>query len=283
MKSLITLALASLSCSTVQASELNIQHYNPQEQGIFPVSSTLITGPTEAMLIDSQFSVKDGEKLVKMIKDSGKNLKSVLITSGDPDFYFGLEPVINAFPKAKVFATETVVNHIKETKDAKLAYWGPKLDNGAPSKIILPETITDYNFYIDGQEVELRNPKSYASYVWIPSTKTLLGGTGLSWGIHLWTADTQTTESRSAWMMTLKEMAELQPERVIPGHYLGILPLNMEAITFTSDYLNDFEQSLSEYKTSGEVINAMKRKWPTLREPESLDFSAKVNLGDITW
>jgi glyoxylase-like metal-dependent hydrolase (beta-lactamase superfamily II) len=80
------------------------------------VNSTLVSGPHEAVLFDAQFSVKDGEKLVDMIRQSGKKLSRIVITSGDPDFYFGLEPLVKAFPEAKVVATAEVVKHIEATK-----------------------------------------------------------------------------------------------------------------------------------------------------------------------
>jgi hypothetical protein len=32
-------------------------------------------------------------------------------------------------------------------------------------------------------------PHDYAAFVWIRANKTILGGTGVAWGMHLWTAD----------------------------------------------------------------------------------------------
>jgi hypothetical protein len=49
-----------------------LQTYNPQENAIFAVNSTLASGPHEAVLFDAQFSVKDGEKLVEMINKQGQ-------------------------------------------------------------------------------------------------------------------------------------------------------------------------------------------------------------------
>jgi len=277
------LALASGAGASALAAPLSIKVYNPQDKGIFAVSSSLITGPTEAMLIDSQFSVKDGAQLAEMIRASGKKLKSVLITSGDPDFYFGLEPVVKAFPGIQIFATPEVVKHIKETQEAKLAYWGPQLKDGAPAKVIVPQQTTRTHFYVDGEEVEIRSPESHAAYVWVPSAKTILGGTGVSWGIHVWTADTRTSQSRDEWIKTLSEMKALAPARVIPGHYLGQLPHGAEAVTFTSEYLKAFNAAVKEQKNYAGVISTMEKKWPDLKGKSSLELSAKVNTGEMKW
>lgn len=275
--------LSTLITPAVFAAPLTIDTYNPQDKGMFAVSSTLVSGPKEAVLFDAQFSVKDGEALVDKIRKSGKTLNKIVITSGDPDFYFGLQPLVKAFPNAKVVATQQVVDHIKATKDAKLAFWGPQMKNGAPTELIVPQVLASTTFMVDGEKIDIEQPESYAAYVWIPSAKTILGGTGVAWGIHVWTADTQTPASRKEWQQTLESMAAHKPERVIPGHYLGTPPAGSGALDFTRDYLQRFEQALSEHKTSTGVISAMKKQYPGLAEESSLELSAKVNTGEMKW
>ena len=275
--------LTTLFTPAVFAAPLTVDTYNPQEKGIFAVSSTLVSGPKEAVLFDAQFSVKDGEALVEKIRHSGKTLNKIVITSGDPDFYFGLQPLVKAFPNAKVVATQQVVDHIRATKDAKLAFWGPQMKDGAPSQLYVPQVLASTTFMIDGERVNIEEPESYAAYVWIPSAKTILGGTGVSWGIHVWTADTQTPESRKQWQQTLDSMAALKPEHVIPGHYLGSPPAGTGAIDFTRRYLHQFEQALMTHKASTGVISTMKKQRPNLAEASSLELSAKVNTGEMKW
>lgn len=275
--------LCALFTPAVFAAPLTLDTYNPQDKGIFAVSSTLVSGPTEAVLFDAQFSVKDGEQLVEKVRQSGKKLTKIVITSGDPDFYFGLQPLVKAFPNATVVATQQVVDHIKATKDAKLAFWGPQMKDGAPSELIVPQVIASTTFLVDGEKIDIEQPENYAAYVWIPSAKAILGGTGVSWGIHVWTADTQTKASRQQWQATLDDMTAHQPERVIPGHYLGTPPAGTEAIRFTRDYLQHVEQALSAHKDSASVVTAMKKQWPNLAEESSLELSAKVNTGEMKW
>ena len=275
--------LLSLAASPAFAAPLQLDVYNPQEKGIFPVSSTLVSGPKEAVLFDAQFSVKDGEELVKLIKARGKTLKEIVITSGDPDFYFGLEPLVKAFPQAKVVATKAVVDHINATKEAKLAFWGPQMKEGAPTKLIVPQITTATRFTVDGEPLELKHAGDYAAYVWIPANKAILGGTGIASGIHVWTADTQTPAIRQGWINVLSEMQTLKPQQVIPGHYLGKRPAGDGAITFTRNYLKTFEQALASQKGSAAVIGAMKAAYPGLADEGSLELSAKVNTGEIKW
>lgn len=283
MKTMLLPVMLVLASASASAATLQLQTYNPQETGIFAVSSTLVSGPTEAILFDAQFSTQDGEKLAEMIKKSGKTLKEIVITSGDPDFYFGLEPIVKAWPNVKVVAAPAVVKHIQQTHDAKLKYWGPQMKQGAPDKVFVPEVTHQTRFSVDGEVLELRHPEQYAAYIWIPSASTILGGTALSSGIHVWTADTQTVQSRAEWRHILTEMQTLNAKNVIPGHYLDARPAGSQAVDFTLNYLKSFEAALAQHKTSAQVITAMKAAWPKLAEPASLELSAKVNTGEMKW
>lgn len=244
-----TLALLlPLFASSAFAAPLQLDVYNPQDKAIFPVSSTLVSGPKEAILFDAQFSTKDGEQLVQMIRASGKTLKAIVITSGDPDFYFGLQPIVEAFPQVKVLATPQVVDHIRATKEAKLQFWGPQMKDGAPTSLTVPQATTQTQFTVDDETLELRHANDYAAYIWIPANRAIIGGTGVASGIHVWTADTQSEQQRSAWRSVLSEMQSLQPTQVVPGHYIGDRPTGDKAIRFTLDYLQSFEQALGAKK-----------------------------------
>lgn len=279
-----TLALLlPLFASSAFAAPLQLDVYNPQDKAIFPVSSTLVSGLKEAILFDAQFSTKDGEQLVQMIRASGKTLKAIVITSGDPDFYFGLQPIVEAFPQVKVLATPQVVDHIRATKEAKLQFWGPQMKDGAPTSLTVPQATTQTQFTVDDETLELRHANDYAAYIWIPANRAIIGGTGVASGIHVWTADTQSEQQRSAWRSVLSEMQSLQPTQVVPGHYIGDRPTGDKTIRFTLDYLQSFEQALGAKKGSGYVIKTMTAAWPGLADVSSLELSAKVNSGEMKW
>ena len=89
------------------------------------------------------------------------------------------------------------------------------MKDGAPTELIVPQVLASTTFMVDGEKIDIEQPESYAAYVWIPSAKTILGGTGVARGIHVWTADTQTPASRKEWQQTLESMAAHKPERVI--------------------------------------------------------------------
>ncbi|MBY7700917.1 Vmh family MBL fold metallo-hydrolase [Vibrio harveyi] len=283
----ITLLITALAASNyVSAADLTITHYNPGKNAIFPASSVLVSGEKELMLFDAQFSVKDGKKLVEQIKNSGKELSMIYISSGDPDYYFGLEPIVAAFPDVKVVASEAVVKHIERTKDAKLAYWGPILEEGAPSKIVVPTVLNDTTLTLEGKRIEVKEINTHDAYLWVPAEKTVFGGVSVYSGVHVWMADTQSKQERAQWSQSLERMKALKPKTVIPGHYLGDMPKGVEGVQFTINYIADIEQTLekSSKPSSSEISAAMKAKYPQFAATEGdLELGAKVLSGEMEW
>jgi len=55
-----------------------------------PTTSTLLTGPSEAVLVDAQYMESDVAELVRRIEASGRTLTTIYITHAHADHYFGL-------------------------------------------------------------------------------------------------------------------------------------------------------------------------------------------------
>ncbi|MEZ6930535.1 Vmh family MBL fold metallo-hydrolase [Aeromonas sp. S16(2024)] len=278
----LTLVTTLLSGAAL-AAPLSVTVYNPGEKAIFPVSSSLVTGDKEAILIDAQFDVQNGQALVEMIKQSGKKLTTVYISAGDPDFYFGLEPVMAAFPDVNVLADQHVVDHINQTKDAKLSYWSPILGEGAPKSLTVPQVMTASHLTLDGEKIEIKEMNTPNAYLWAPSIKTAFGGVPVYSGVHVWMADSQTKAARSNWVKALDNLLALKPERVVPGHFLGTAPKGTAAVTFTRDYVQRFEQALASAKNSDQLIDGLKKAFPSLPVDDGLAIGAKVNMGEMKW
>ena len=265
---------------------LTLDVYNPGEAAIFPVSSVLVSGDKDAILVDAQFGKAQAQQVVDKIRASGKNLTTIYISHGDPDYYFGLETLTQAFPDAKVVAPAPVVEHINETKDAKLAFWGPQMGADVPGKLIVPQALKGNTLDLEGRELDIvglsgRQPDR--TFVWIPSIKAVVGGVVVADNLHVWMADTQTPQSHKQWLATLKRIDSLQPQIVVPGHYLGQSDHSLKAVYFTRDYIKAFDEEALKASNSGELIAAMKKRYPGLGEESSLELSAKVAKGEMKW
>lgn len=273
--------LAATTAATAQPLKLEI--YNPLETAVFPVSSTLITGEHEAILVDAQFSTHEAQELAKRIQASGKRLTTIFISHGDPDFYFGLDTLMRAYPDAQVVATPATIEHIEKTRELKLAYWGPILKDSAPQRTHVPKPLKGDYLELEGQRLQLVGQDPKHTSLWIPASKAVVGGVLTSANIHLWVADSQTAEARQQWLKSLTELEALQPETLVPGHYLGQPAMNLDDLRFTRAYLETLERALPKAKESQALVVAMKRHFPNLKDDSSLELSAKVLKGEMQW
>jgi len=265
---------------------LQTEVYNPGAQGIFEVSSTLVTGERDAVLIDAQFSTVDARKLVDRVTASGKRLTTIYISHGDPDFYFGLAALTAAFPQAQVLATAATIAHIEETSAGKLQFWGPKLGAGAPDRIVVPEPLAGHAFELEGNAfdvVGLDGPTPDRTFVSIASIRTVVGSISVFAGEHVWMADTQSSQSHAHWLATLDRIASLNPEKVIPGHFKPGAPQDLAAVRFTADYIRAFDEETARAKNSGALIAALTQRYPDFGGVLALELSAKVATGEMRW
>jgi len=284
-QSLLSAALAA-TVAGATAAPLKLDVFNPGEAAIFPVASVIVSGAKDAVLIDAQFSRGEALKLVEQIRATGKHLTTVYVSHSDPDFYFGLDVIHAAFPDAKIVATPQTIAGIEKKKDAKMAFWGPILKDNAPQSIIVPQPLNGDTIKLEGQTLKiegLKGPTPDRSYVWIPSIKAVVGGVVLFNDLHVWTADTQTAESRKQWLATLDGVAALKPVTVVPGHFKVGAALTPDSIAYTRDYLVRFEAETAKAANSAALIARMKELYPAAGLNGALDTSAKVAKGEMKW
>lgn len=278
--------IAGPASAAATKAPLSITVYNPGTKSIFPVSSEIVTGPRDAILIDAQFQTNDARRLVRMIRATRRHLQAIYISHSDPDYYFGLSVLHRAFPHAPILATPETVAAIRILKDRKLRYWSPIIGKNAPKTLIVPTALNGNRLMLDGRRIlieGLDGPTPARSYVYIPSLRTVAGGAVVFSGTHVWVADTQTVQARADWIATLDSILALHPLRVIPGHYLGARPDGVGAVVFTKQYLQRFDQELTKAPDAKALIGAMEAAYPGLPETDWLALGAKVVKGDMVW
>lgn len=249
-------------------------------------ASVLLTGATEAVLIDGAFTRSEGRAQVAAIKASGKRLTTVFVSHGDPDYYFGLEEIRAAFPEARIVATAETVAHIQRTVEKKREFWGPKIGADAPTTIVLPTALTAPVLELDGERLEIVTPEPGLpgrAFVWAPSVNGVFGGVLLFAGLHVWTADTAQPEQRRAWLRALDAVAARKPSVVVAAHMAPGSPTDGAAILHTRDYLRAFEEELVKAADGAALIAAMKGRYPTAGLEIALDIGAKVAKGEMRW
>jgi hypothetical protein len=143
-----------------------------------------------------------------------------------------------------------------------------------PADIQIPQPWPGTHFTVDGQSVDVIaglqgdvGPGRRNNVVWVPSLAAAVVGDIAFNQVHLSRHD-------DAGMPLLDEAKRLLPG--IPGPHIGRaeLPDTPDVLAFNSAYLTEFEAALTASHSAGELIAAMKQKFPQAGLDRILNFTA---------
>lgn len=249
-------------------------------------TSVLVTGESEALVVDAAFTRADGHRIVAAVLDSGKRLTTVVVTAGDPDFYFGAEVIADAFPDAVFVAPADVLDHIEHSYQAKLQAWA-HLGQNLPTRRVDIAPLTEPTLRVDDASIEVRRASDLlgdrAWYLFEPASRSLVGGVLLFEGLHVWTADSATPELRAEWIRVLHDLEALEPSFVVAGHRAAGAPTDLTAITHTRDYLELFESTVAASTDAAGAEASLLAAYPDAGLQMAASLGTKVAKGEMTW
>jgi glyoxylase-like metal-dependent hydrolase (beta-lactamase superfamily II) len=237
-------------------------------------------------VVDAAFTRADGHRIVAEVLDSGKRLTTVVITAGDPDFYFGAEVIADAFPEAVFRAPSDVIEHIQHSYEGKLKAWahlGPNL----PTRLVDLTPLSATAITVDGTRIEVRRGSDLLGdrswHLFEPVSRSLIGGVLLFEGLHVWTADSATPQLRAEWIRVLNEFEALDPAYVVAGHRSAGAPTDLTAISHTRDYLEFFEKTVASSADAADAEASLLAAYPDAGLKIAANLGAKVAKGEMTW
>jgi len=234
------------------------------------------------MLVDAQLTKTSAEKVLQEIKETKKALSIIYITHEHADHFLGLEVFKEAYPEVRIIANSEVVGRINKVYQEKIDKWKTILGSGATSHMVAISKFDDNFIQFENSKIEvLKNVQGDTdenTMLWIPGRRILIAGDVVVNNVHVYTAETD-SEARGKWLNTIKEIRELNPSVVIPGHSELGAPLDAStAVDFTEQYLLVFEEELKKAKDPNSLINAMKEKFPSSDFLLALERGAKANV-----
>jgi len=246
--------------------------------GIFsPTTSTLITGATEAVLVDTQYLEADVEAVIQQIEASGKTLTTIFITHGHFDHYFGLEMLLARYPDARAVASPSVAAYIAkgigaERDSAKAFFGGHALDNS-----VVPEPLDGDVLRVDDTELKIIDLEqadiSPTSMVHISSIGAVITGDAIYNGVNPFLAMSGPADWPK-WVASVDQVAALNPTTVIAGHKAPARGNDATCIDETRDYLTKFIEFFETSADSRELVQRMKELYPDHVNPSALIMSA---------
>jgi glyoxylase-like metal-dependent hydrolase (beta-lactamase superfamily II) len=180
-----------------------------------PTSSILIYGKRDAVLVDVPTTWQQGVTLGYWIKDSLKNLKTIYITHGHGDHFFGTAALLDRFPNAEVVAVPAVVKAMREQTSPEWAkIWNQWFPGQIPNQLVVAKALSKGNVIdLEGHDlraIELGHTDSDdTTCLHVPSVGLVVAGDAVYNGPHQYLADSTTPQKRKDWISALDKIESL--------------------------------------------------------------------------
>lgn len=287
MKSLICISLLLLTACSGPADSpppppvppadtepaLHLEVFTSSPNG-FSVTSTLVYGENELILIDPQFLLSEARQVADEIRARGRTLTTIYTTHAHPDHFFGVAAILEAFPDARYVALPEVAERMVTSWPARHEFWVQTYPDDLPSaEPILPEALEVPELDLEGHVLEIVGPVEGDgpgnTFVYIPDLRAVVAGDTVFNNSHFSPpADPTLLEE------TLGQIAARGPEILVAGHQAVGTPSDPGAIEFMRSYIRDFRRFTNESSSPEELIAKMLEAYPDMALVNLLEGAA---------
>jgi glyoxylase-like metal-dependent hydrolase (beta-lactamase superfamily II) len=246
-----------------------------------PISSTLISGERDAVLVDTAITIDQNQKLVEWIAASGKNLTTIYATHGHGDHFFGVNTIQKRFPKARLVATRAVIAVMQKQASAPVvnAYWKTRFPGQIDSTLGVADELKGGVIELEGEQlvsVPLGHTDTESTTcLHAPSIGLAVCGDAVYNDVHLHLGESN-ADGQKEWIAALDKVESLNPAAVIAGHKRPGAPDTPNSIEETREYIRDFGRIAANTETASELYEQMLAIYPDRVNPAVLWYSARA-------
>src|SRR5712692_1095008 len=255
------------------------------KQGMWqPISSTLIYGKRDAVLVDAFITTEQADALVDWVAASGKNLTTIYVTHGHGDHFFGIGALLDRFPNARAVATPDVVKLMRQqaSPDVVANFWSARFPDQIPERLVIAEELEGNVIDLEGHDlvvVELGHTDTdYTTCLHVPSVGLVVAGDAAYNDVHLYLAESN-AQTRREWIAALDTIESLHPRAVIAGHKRPGSDDDPRIIEETRQYIRDFDRLAETTTTARELYDQVLSLYPQRVNPGALWLSARALKG----
>jgi len=234
--------------------------------GFDPITSTLIFGEHDAVLVDAMMTVAEAEALADWVALHNRNLETIYITHAHFDHFYGLGILLGRFPGARAIATPKTLNAMQTSFTPPVERLARRCFPGQiPTKLVSPEPYERDTFTLEGHDLRIieqgHTDSADTTSLHVPSIGLIVAGDVVYNQCRMYVGDT-TAESRKNWIAALDRLAALNPEIVVAGHKKPGALDSPSAIQDTKSYLQDFDRLQKTATSDQELFDQMTELYP---------------------
>lgn len=234
-----------------------------------PISSTLIYGLRDAVVVDSFITEEQARAQADWIASTGKNLTTIYATHGHGDHFFGASVLLERFPKARFVAAPSAIQVMKEQTAPEYVakFWESRFPNQLPKRLVVAQELRTNVIELEGENlfvVPLRfTDTAGTTCLHVPALELIAAGDAAYNGVHPRLLEANQNQKREEWLAALDKMQSLKPRIVVAGHK------NMKndddgprVIRQTRQYILDFQELAGKTTTAKELYDQMLARYP---------------------
>jgi len=233
-----------------------------------PISSTLISGERDAVLVDTPITVEQARALANWVVASGKNLTTIYATHGHGDHFFGTSTVLERFPGARFVARPDVIKVMRQqaSPESLGTFWNPRFPGQISSHLAIAEELAGNVIRLEGHDL-VSVPLGFTdtastTCLHVPSIGLIVAGDAAYNDDHLHLSESPDQQKRQEWIAALDKMESLKPRAVIAGHKRVGNDDSPRIIGETRKYIRDFERLAMQTTTARELYDEMLKLYP---------------------
>jgi glyoxylase-like metal-dependent hydrolase (beta-lactamase superfamily II) len=236
-----------------------------------PLSSTLISGTEDAILVDPSFTSTQIQSVGDWVERSGKRLACIYATHGHGDHWFGTGELARRFPGVTVYATEGTIEVMhQQAGQGREELWDRIFPGQIPEAPVTAEPVPAQGLLLEGNRVVAvetgHTDTDKTSVLHVPAIGLVAAGDVAYNGVHQYITEGGDGGPQE-WQRALDRVAELRPRAVVAGHKNKDLPDDPAILAETRQYLQDVIRLLDDKPTAREFYGQMMALYPDRLNP----------------
>ena len=248
-----------------------------------PLSSTLIFGAHDALLVDPPFTRTQIRSVGDWVERSGRRLAYIYATHGHGDHWFGTGELARRFRGVTVYATEGTIEVMRQQAGPSREQLFDRIFPGQiPETPVLAEPVPAQGFRLEGNPVEAvetgHTDTDKTTVLHVPDIGLVVAGDVAYNGVHQYISEGGHGGLRE-WLRALDHVADLHPRAVVAGHKNKNRPDDPAILDETRQYLQDVIRLLDDKPTAREFYDQMTGLYPDRLNPGVVWLGARALLG----